>query len=118
MLLILKKEQIEYERLRVLAQAMVNKEKGPEVFEEFKKKAFPWIETQKNRDRQSHIKILEEEIKRGVLGVRPLWENNRQIRSRLKTKVIDASEQQEQARRRSTADERKIYSKMGSLVPR
>jgi|HubBroStandDraft_1064217.scaffolds.fasta_scaffold140584_2 hypothetical protein len=118
MLLILKKEQIEFARLRVLAQSIINREKGPEVYDEFRKAAFPWVETQKNRDRQAHIKILQDEIKRGVLGIQPLWENNKQIRSRLKTKVVDASTVPDAARRRSTNEERKIYEKMGALVPR
>lgn len=119
MLLILKKEQIEFARLRVLAQSIINKEKGPEVYDEFRKAAFPWVETQKNRDKNATIKVLMEEVKRGALGIVPLWENNRQVRSRMKTKIVDASTlQPEQARRRSTSEEKKIYEKMGSLVPR
>ncbi len=119
MLLILKKEQVEFARLRVLAQSIVNKDKGPEAYDEFRKMAFPWVETQRNRDRAEHIKLLKEEIKRGVLGITPLWENNRKIRSRLKTKIVDASQATTtDGRERSTAEERRIYSRMGSVVPR
>lgn len=115
-LLILKREQVEFARLRVLAQSVINKDKGPESFDEFRRMAFPWVETQKNRDRAHHIQILQDEVKRGALGIKPLWENNKQVRSRMKTKVVDMAAQPES--RRSTPEERKIYSKMGSVVPR
>lgn len=116
MLLILKKEQIESHRLRALAQAFVNKEKGPDAFAEFRETAFPWIKTQQKRDQLAHIKLLEEEIRRGVLGVTPMVDNTKQVRSRLKTKVVDASRPEPQ--RRSSSEMRKLYSKMGSVVPR
>jgi hypothetical protein len=119
MLLILKREQIEMSKLRALAQAMVNKEKGPEAFDEFRKVAFPWVETQQKRDRAQHIKLLQDEIKRGVLGVTPLWEANKQIRSRMKTKVVEATPEmrEERATRRSSIEQRKINSKLGSVIP-
>lgn len=117
MLLILKKEYIEYSRLRALAQAIVNKEKGPEAFDEFRKTAFPWVETQQKRDRESHIKILQDEIKRGVLEIRPMVDPGKAIRSRLKTRVVEATPEQVQRLRRSSPEARKVYSKMGSVLP-
>jgi hypothetical protein len=118
MLLILKREQVEFARLRVLAQAMINKDKGPEAFDEFRKMAFPWVETQRGRDREQHIKILQAEVKRGVLGIQPLWENTKQVRSRLRTKVVEASNDNAPRATRSTPAEKRIYQKMGALVPR
>lgn len=118
MLLILKKEQVEFARLRVLTQSFINKEKGPEVFDEFRKMAFPWVETQRGRDRQEHIKLLQEEVKRGVLGIQPLWENNKQVRSRLRTRVIETTKDvPTNIRTKSTPAERRIYQKMGSVIP-
>lgn len=114
MLLVLKKEYIEYSRLRALAQSIINKEEGPKAFDEFKKAAFPWVETQAKRDREEHIKILQNEIKRGTLAIRPLWDATKQVRSRLKTKVVEADHSEPM--RRSSPEARKVYSKMGGIV--
>jgi hypothetical protein len=116
MLLILKKEQVEFARLRVLTQSLVNKEKGPEAYDEFRKMAFPWVETQKGRDRMAHIKILQEEVKKGVLGIAPLWENNQKIKSKMRTRVVASNDLKRS--QKSTEDEKRIYSKMRSIVPR
>lgn len=116
MLLILKKEQIESYKLRALAQAIINKEKGPDAFTEFREASFPWIKTQQKRDQAAHIKILEAEVRRGVLGVTPLVDNTRQVRSRLKTKVVESS--QPDALRKSSKEMKNIYAKMGGVVPR
>ena len=59
-LYVLKKEQIEHARLRTLAQALVDKEKAVEVFQEYQKTAFPWIATQKRRDKEEHVRLLLE----------------------------------------------------------
>jgi hypothetical protein len=116
MLLILKKEFIEYSRLRALAQSIINKEKGPEAFEEFRHTAFPWVDTQQKRDREQNIKVLQDEIKRGALSIQPLQDNTKKIRSRLKTKVVESSEPVLAANKRSTPGERKLYAKIGSIV--
>lgn len=105
-LFVLQKEQVEHARLRALAQGIVNKEKAVEAFEEYQRTAFPWIETQKRRDAQSYIKLLSDEVKRGALGIRPLWE--KPMRSRLKTRVVP---------RRSEKDMDDLYSKLGMTVP-
>lgn len=100
------REQIEHARLRALAQGIINKEKAVEAFEEYLKAAFPWIETQKRRDSQHFVKLLGDEVKRGALGIRPLWE--KPMRSRLKTRVVQ---------RRSEKSMDQIYEKIGMTVP-
>jgi hypothetical protein len=94
--------------MRALAQIMLNKEKGPEVFEEYMKIAFPWIETNKRRDRGEQIKTLMEEVTRGPLNIRPLWQ--KPVRSRLKTKVLETEPLDQKAGNR-------LYEKLGVVVP-
>lgn len=115
MLLILKKEFVEYSRIRALAQAVINKEKGPEAFDEFRRVAFPWVETQQKRDREQHIKLLQDEVKRGVLNIRPMQDTTKPMRSRLKTKVVESANPLISSRR-STPSEKKLYAKIGSIV--
>lgn len=110
-LYVLKKEQIEHARLRTLAQALVDKEKAVEVFQEYQKTAFPWIATQKRRDKEEHIRLLLEEVKRGVLGIRPLWE---QPRSKLKERVKASSAPPTKG---SEQKQNEIYKKIGMVVP-
>jgi hypothetical protein len=106
-LYVLKKEHIEHARLRALAQGIVNKEKAVEAFEEYQRTAFPWIETQKRRDAQDHIRLLAAEVKRGALSIRPLWE--KPVRSRLKTRIV--------GRARSEQEMGDLYEKLGRTVP-
>lgn len=108
-LYVLQKEHVEHARLRALAQGIVNKEKAVEAFEQYQHAAFPWIQTQKRRDAQAHIRLLADEVKRGVLGIRPLWE--KPIRSRLRTRVV----QREPVRNEKSMDD--LYQKLGMAVP-
>lgn len=97
--------------MRALAQILLDKEKGPQVFEEYMKTAFPWIETMKGREKNDFIKYLNEEIKRGPLGVQKLWENK--ASSRLRTKVIEV----DKTTAGGTPSEQ-LYKKMGRVIKR
>jgi hypothetical protein len=113
MLYVLKKEQIEHARLRALAQTIIAREKGKEVFEDYMKVAFPWLETQKKRDQNEHMKLLLSEVKKGGMGIRPLWQETK-MRSRMKTKVVERSEA---PKPRSREETNKLYSKLGKVIP-
>jgi hypothetical protein len=114
MLYVLKKEQIEHARLRALAQSIIAKEKGKEVFDEYMKVAFPWLETQKKRDHAEHIRILNDEVKKGGLAIKPLWKGQEnRMRSRLKTKVVDRTD----APRKTAEQMNQLYKKLGKVVP-
>jgi len=112
MLYVLKREQVEHARLRALAQAIIAKDKGKEVFDEYMKVAFPWLETQKERDKEDHVRILMDEVKKGSLGVRPLWQEQR-MRSRLKTRVV---ERDDRPRPRTREELNKLYEGLGGKV--
>lgn len=108
----LKKEYIEHARLRALAQSIVAKDKGKEVFDDYMKVAFPWHETQKKRDVSEHIRILKAEVEKGNLSIKPLWQGKDKMRSRLKTKVVEREETT-----RTPEQMNKLYSKLGKVVP-
>jgi hypothetical protein len=110
---VLKRDEMEHARLRALATAIINKEKAVEAFDDYMKAAFPWLETQKHRDRQDSIKLLNEEIKRnaGGFSIKPLWAEKNKIRSRLKTKVVEGSIP------RSKKEMDSIYNKLGKTIP-
>jgi len=112
MLYVLKKEQIEHARLRALAQAIIEKDKGKEVFDEYMKVAFPWLETKKSRDKEASIKILLEEVKKGGLGIKPLWQEK--MRSRLKHRVV---EREKPVAQKSRAELDALYAKLGKVIP-
>ena len=117
MLLILKKDHIEFTRLRALAQSFINKEKGPEAFDEFRRAAFPWVETQQKRDQQATIKILQDEIKKGALAIKGgLWDNTptRAIKSRLRTKVVEADSAPRTPPAPTTPEMKQLFKKIGS----
>lgn len=111
MLYVLKKEQIEHARLRALAQAIVEKDKGKEVFDDYMKVAFPWLETTKTREKSDHIKVLLEEVKKGGLGIKPLWEDKG--RSRMKHRVVE----REDGPKKSREEMNSLYAKLGKVIP-
>lgn len=115
-LFVLKREQVAYARDRALVQSLIVKEKGPEAFEEFRKLAFPWVEVQKGRDREDHIRILQEEIKRGVLTVTPAEGPKKAVKSRLRTQLAE-SESPSDGQRRGI-DMKRINVRLGAVVPR
>lgn len=100
---------IEHVRLRALAQAIVNKEKAAEAFDEYRNEAFPWITTQKKRDRQAHIDLLSQEVARGGLSIQAVREDK--VRSRLKTRVVERTVD------RDHKDLDSFYKKIGRIVP-
>lgn len=111
---VLKKEQVEHARLRALAQAIISKDKGKEVFDDYMKIAFPWLETQKQRDKADHVQILMDEVKKGGLSIKPLWQEQK-MRSRMKTKVIEREDKPPAPRTREEMNE--LYSKLGKAIP-
>jgi hypothetical protein len=115
MLYVLKKEQVEHARLRALAQAIIAKDKAKEVFDDYMKIAFPWVETQKSRDKEDHIKILMHEVEKGALGIKPLWQES-QMRSRMKTKIVE-KENGKPETGRSREAMNALYAKLGKSIP-
>jgi hypothetical protein len=113
MLYVLKKEQVEHARLRALAQAVINRDKGKEVFEEYMAVAFPWLETQKKRATADHVRILMDEVKKGGLGIKPLWQQ--QMKSRMKVNTVER--QQQPARGKTRAELNDLYEKLGKVKP-
>ena len=116
LLYVLKKEQIEHARTRALAQAIVSKDKGKEVFDDYMKTAFPWLEAQKKNTHTDVIKALNAEVKRagaGGMGIRPLWQAPKQ--SKRKTKHIEKNEAPDtpEVRARRGA----FYTKLGKAIP-
>jgi hypothetical protein len=107
---VLKRDLIEHARFRALATAITNKDKASEIFEEYRKEAFPWVETQKNRDTQNTVRLLQEEVKRGAMGIRPLWEATKKVRSRMKTRIVEA--ERPDTPQRSKEEMNKLYSKL------
>jgi hypothetical protein len=108
-LLLLRKDYIEYARFRALAQIMIDKEKGAEAFEEFRKAAFPWVDTQKKREKDEHIHLLEREVLRGGLRVTPMG-GPQNVVSRTRTKIV-------QAEKRNQTTPRKPSPRFGSILP-
>jgi hypothetical protein len=81
---VLRREQIEHARTRVLAQILVDKDKGIEAFEPYRKVAFPWADRQAMATDRRMVERLLAEVKAGALSVQPL--EGAPMRSRLKNR--------------------------------
>lgn len=110
MLLLMKMESIEHARFRALAQIFVDKDKAVEVFEEYMKIAFPYLEATKRRGKEEAFKALESWVKQGPLGVTPI--PMPKIRSKLKERIVSRDN-----RTRSRKEVNELYKKMGSGMP-
>lgn len=92
-----------------MAQIQISKDKGTEVFNEYRKTMFPWIDKAKVRDEDMHKKILSEVIKLGPLGVTPI--NMKPVRSRLVQRV-ERKASPDQVRQQN-----ELYKKLGKTIP-
>ncbi len=114
-LLLLKKEEIEHARELAFAQIFVNKGKAQEAWETYQKIARPYIQTAQSEQKQDSIKKLLEEVKRGPLGIRPLWQ--KPVRSRLRSQqevAVHAAE----TYGRSKQEIDKLYTQLNPVMPR
>jgi len=65
------KEQIEHEKLRAIAQILLDKESGVKAFDEYIKTAFPWHKTAQERHDRAIKEMMEKEFSRGPIVVTP-----------------------------------------------
>lgn len=106
----MKQEEVAHARVRALTQVLLDKEKGVEAFEEYMRAAFPWVITANKKDKRAQIDKLMDEVKRGPMAVKPLWQGK--IGSRLKEKQDKAMSQDQH----KTVDA--LLKRMGKVVPR
>lgn len=105
------REQAEHLQFRALMQVMLDKDKGIEAYDEYRAARFPFLATQKKRDRAQVLSVLEQELKRGVLTVTPLGQ--KPMNSRLKQRVERKQALQEDPKARDAANA--LYKKMGQF---
>ncbi len=106
MLLLMKHEEIEHARFRALAQIYVDKEKAQEVFDDYMKAAFPYMEAAKRRDKDEAFQTLKKWVDQGPLAVTPIPMPT--MRSKLRERV---------SRSRSREEANAFYKKLGSVIP-
>lgn len=80
---------MEHEATRVLVQAQLNPEAAAKAFEEYVKIRYPYLETEKKREKDGIVKQLFDEVKRGPLVVTPMRDSG-DVRSRLRKKAEPA----------------------------
>lgn len=102
-LLLLKLEEIEQARELAFAQLLLDKGKAAETWSTYQDTARFYVRAAQSKERQATIKKLLEEVQRGALGIRPLWE--KPARSRLRQPVIQSPD-----------EAGRIYSRLGSPI--
>lgn len=95
-------------RTRAIVQALVNKDSADEALKAYRDTQMPYLPRIQKDDRQQHIKHLMDEVARGPIGITPVM--TKQVRSRLKTKVIQRSEEEH------LAQSRRISKKIGGIL--
>lgn len=81
-----------------------------EVFEEYMKVAFPYLDATNRRDKDKYIALLNQEVRKGVLRVHALEEPK--AKSRMKQKVVAAKKNRDPEKMNS------LYTKLGNVIPK
>lgn len=95
-------------RTRAVIQALVNKEAADKALDDYRDSQMPYLRRTQKDDRQRHIKLLMDEVAKGPIGITPVMP--KQVRSRLKTKVIHRSEEEQ------LAQVRRISKRIGGIL--
>lgn len=93
--LILKRDRIEYAKTRALLQGIVNKEAADGALKEYLHAQMPYLARAQKDERQQHIKRLVDEVARGPMRVTPVM--TKQVKSRLKSRVVQRSAEEQSA---------------------
>ena len=109
--LILKREDIETAKTRVVVQSLLEKEGIDKAWKEYLNIAYPWAETAKKRETSEWVQRLAEEVSRGPLAV--FAQQDPMYRSRLKARVIERDKLSPEAR----ATISKISKRLPPIVP-
>lgn len=114
-MLLLKKEEIEHARELAFAQIFVNKGEATKAWTAYQEIARPYIKTAQDEQRKTSIQRLLEEVKRGPLGIRPLWQ--KPVRSRLRTQdEVAQHAAQHYGRTKQEVDQ--LYAQLNPIMPR
>lgn len=110
-LLMIRREENDVAKTRVLIQTLVKQDSGPDAWNEYFKSVFPWVETAKTQEKQDWIKKLNEEVAKGPLVITAKHEVS--FRSRLKARVI-----QKQPNQDPGPPLPRLKTKMAPAIPR
>lgn len=78
------------------------------ALEEYRDTQMPYLPRIQSNDRQQHIKKLMSEVARGPISITPVMQ--RQVRSKLKTRVVQRSEEEQ------LAASRRLSRKIGGIL--
>ena len=105
--LLIRKDQIEFLKVRALIQATVNKEAADKALSEYRDAQLPYLPKVQKDDRSMHIKKLMEEVGRGEMSITPVMQ--KRVKSKMRHKVV----QRDEAR---NAQANRIAKKVGGLT--
>lgn len=106
----LKKEEREYTRDLALVQMQIDKDKGVERFNDYRKTMFPWIDTAQKREKDIHSEALQRMVKEGPLVVTAT--HQKPFRSRLVKRFEDKQQASPAQRRKQDA----VLKKLGKAI--
>ena len=104
--LLIKRDEIEFAKIRAILQAIVNKEEAQKSLESYRDLQFPYYRKMQQTDRDKHIKQLMSEVSKGPIAVFPMEE--KRVKSRLKTRMV----------KRMTPEQRDIMNRLSKKLPR
>lgn len=105
--LLIRKDQIEFLKVRAMVQATVNKEAADKALAEYRDAQLPYLPKVQKNDRSMHIKKLMEEVGRGEMRITPVMQ--KQVKSKMRHKVIQRNDER-------FVQANRIAKKVGGIV--
>ena len=98
-------------KTKAVVQSIVKQDAGAEAWQSYFNEAFPWVESAKKIEQQEWIRRLQSEVKRGAIAVTAAHPHDVQMKSRLRTKVVERRADE------SVTDTRSITEKLPKAIP-
>jgi len=109
------RDDIEHAKLRASVQALIDPSKAKEAFDDYMRIAFPYLETVKQRDKNTLLEVLSQEVAKGGLTVTEIDTGKRKKAVAVTTvsrEEYNKARQADVTNNMSQQDMNKIYSRL------
>lgn len=84
---------MEVAKTRTIVQSLLKPEAAVKVWQDYINEAFPWVEEGKKQQDQQIVDILKREVAMGPIRIEKVYDRDKEVRSRIRTKILKRGEQ-------------------------
>jgi len=102
---------MEVAKTKTIVQTLVKPDAASKVWKEYIEEAFPWVKEGERQEHQALLDVLRREVSMGPIRVAQVFDRERDVRSRLRTKQVNPADTYTQVNK-------KILSRLPRNIPR